>query len=588
MPVGKLDGLCKPSHPKGLEKQPPLDELTLGRCRCTRKQERAVVSTSLPFFIQNSVLPRWDVNDGEFTLLGATKRAAFRPPEVKEDVKKEFREFCLEEIKKIFQPIDEESWDPFNEWLESMDYSEARKTEIRVAYDNYLETGKLDDAVRIGSFLKDECTEELKAPRWINARDDAAKAVLGPFFQKITDQFAKLPEVIKTVPVEDRPKYLDEMFGSFDVLVSSKDFTSFEAHFLSWIMEIEAECYQYVYGNYSKYHTVLKFMNYIQGRYIGGEGYCMNNLSMRKWGSLLVRAKRMSGEMNTSLGNTLINLLVIRFIAHKKKASVTCAVEGDDSLSRWFPPEATPTIEEYNELGWKVKDCRFLKPGDASFCGNVYDYEDLEVVKDPIYILSSLGWLNRKWSGAKHGVRMQLLRAKVLSMAHQYGRCPIIWAASKRLLELTSEVKIRTKLLYYFYDSYHISEGLRHAKETPKVKPPGQNSRHLVERMYGISLSDQYRLESQLLQCTLQPFLVDDHLVRPTWSMIAQDFVGDEYHQPPEPEGNRPYWLQEMRRVYEEASTDLLEQYENWLLTYGGPQAVDLSRYGKALPQGGY
>jgi len=570
-----------------MDEDPPIAELVLGRARTVRNAERSIVSTSLAFHIENAVLPRWDNKDGEFILLGATKRAAFRPPPVEKTLQEEFRAFVKEEIKKIFTPIVEESWDPFEEWLSGLIISQSRKEEIRTAYEQFEQTGELPPAVRIGSFLKDEPAEELKAPRWINARDDAAKAVLGPFFQKITDQFALLPEVIKTVPVEDRPKYLDELFGSFDVLVSSKDFTSFEAHFLSWIMEIEGECYEYVYGSYSQYHKVIKFMNYIQGRFIGGT-YKMNALSMRNWGSLLVRAKRMSGEMNTSLGNTLMNLMVIRFIAYKKKAHVVCVVEGDDSLSRWFPPEATPTVEEYKALGWKVKDVRFLRPGDASFCGNVYDCEDLEVVKDPMYILVSLGWLNRKWNGCKNSVRMQLLKAKVMSMAHQYGRCPIVWAASKRLLELTADVKIKKKLLYNFYDQYWMTEGLRHNYSSPKISEPGLNSRLLVERMYSISIQDQYDIEEKLLNMELGPISLPDYLLKEDWKMIASDFVGENYDLPPEPTGNRPYWLQEMRRVYEEASEELGQQYHDWLLYHSGPQAVNLSRYGDQLPLGDY
>jgi len=502
-------------------------------------------------------------------------------------LKEEFRNFVREEIKKIFTPIVDEDFDPFEEWLQDLIISQARKDEIRKSYEHYLETGDLTGAVRIGSFLKDEPVDEYKAPRWINARDDAAKAVLGPFFQRITDQFAQLPEVIKTVPVEDRPSFLDELFGSFDVLVSSKDFTSFEAHFLAWIMEIEAECYEYVFGNYSQYHHVIKFMNYICGSYISGS-YKLNALSMKRWGSLLVRAKRMSGEMNTSLGNTLMNLMVIRFIAWKKKASVKCIVEGDDSLSRWFPPEATPTIEEYAQLGWRVKDVRFQRPGDASFCGNVYDCEDLEVVKDPMYILVSLGWLNRKWNGCKEKVRMQLLKAKVMSMAHQYGRCPIVWAASKRLLELTADIKIKKKLLYNFYDQYWLTEGLRHNSTAPKVSAPGMNSRLLVERMYSISLRDQVEIEEKLLVMPIGAFEMPDYLLKKDWRETAENFTGDIWNLPPEPTGNRPYWLQEMRRVYEEASEDLIEQYLHWLNLHSGPEAVYLSRYGDQLPQGGY
>lgn len=506
------------------------------------------VAKALPWHVSNGVLPRPDPNDIESVLLGAIKRFGFQPPEVTEEDQKLYREFCNETFRKEFVPFERGTFMSFEDWLIQYDASQGRKGELTAAYLQFCEKyGRRphSDVLRIGSFIKDEPYVQEKPLRWINARDDLAKTFFGPPFQMIGDELANSPWLIKKIPVADRAKFLMELFSGNGVGVDGTDYVSFEAHFVEWKMRVELDFYEYMLQNWDDFKLFTEFYGYLSGE--SGRNVCY----MRGFGYLMLVATRMSGEMNTSLGNTFHNMMMIRFLAHIKGASVRGVVEGDDGNAAYYPEEAAPTEEDFARFGWKIKLTKYNNVGDASFCGNVFEPSSGVVVTDPIEVLLKLGWVGRRHIGAGHKYLMGILRCKVLSAAHQYGRNPIIWAAVTRLLELTEGVKI-PKSYVDSMDQHHRLSVRRYIETLPIIARPCDADRFLVERLYGISYSEQIHLEKKLLEMDLGPFELPLYLIPEAWQMACRYLVSstDCFRMPDF--DKRVEWQREMERICEE------------------------------------
>jgi hypothetical protein len=213
----------------------------------------------------------------------------------------------------------------------------------------------------------------------------------------------------------------------------------------------------------------------------------------------------MSGEMNTSLGNGFANLMIFLFTCkHCGCVVIWIFVEGDDGISAinvhsWGH---TPTKKDFEDLGWDIKLEVHDTLNTASFCGMVFDPEDLIVVTDPRKVLATFGWCPKRYVGASRGVKLQLLRAKGFSMAHQYNGCPMIGALGRRLVQITEGVKIRKSILYSveMYKREQLAEAL---KGLPAEKSPGDNTRRLVADLYGVEPCDQIAFEDQIDKITL-------------------------------------------------------------------------------------
>jgi hypothetical protein len=213
-----------------------------------------------------------------------------------------------------------------------------------------------------------------------------------------------------------------------------------------------------------------------------------------------VPCTRMSGEMNTSLGNGFTNLMVLLFLARENGCThVEAVVEGDDSAAVMTGPR--PTAEQFASLGLNCKVEFHDSIETMSFCGLVFDAGDLVNVTDPREVLASFGWSTHQYVAARSTVLKQLLRCKALSMAHQYPGCPIISSLAQFGLRVTRSVDIRKfvtetgKFDQWTRDKY--INALRDEKKIVRREPP-MNTRLLVEKLYGITVNQQRRLEEWL------------------------------------------------------------------------------------------
>ncbi len=226
---------------------------------------------------------------------------------------------------------------------------------------------------------------------------------------------------------------------------------------------------------------------------------------------LWVWAKRMSGEMCTSVGNGFTNWAIHKYFEKKKNwKSLRCAVEGDDGVFSFYGEP--PTEQEYAQFGLVVKLMVVENITEGSFCGIICDEEDFINVTDPIKALLKFGWTTRQYLNAKEKKLMGLLRAKSLSMLYQYQSCPILHALAAYGERITRGYKW---ILPTRVNTYEINRMLYLIKQLGNKLPErktGIRTRLLVERRFGVTVDDQIQIEKYFDE-KQEPGIIDCPLV---------------------------------------------------------------------------
>lgn len=490
---------------------------------------RRPVAGSLGLHIEGAVCPHPDLSDTNTTLEGALYR--FCPLVPGYDLHKpEFKNFVKNWCEKNLTPLRPDTDLTVESWLSTTNYTIKRKEELLMKFNKI--TNKFDEKHRVvKSFIKDEFYPEYKHARAINSRSDEFKTLTGPIFQKIGDVLFSRPEFIKKIPIHLRPQYLLDRHYKDGAEYMSTDFSSFEAHFTRQIME---DCEFVMYEHMTQYLAEgPDFMRLVR-EVIGGKNYIQfKNVLME------IDAKRMSGEMNTSSGNGFSNLMFIQYICslYPEVGEVTSTIEGDDSLST--VTGKCPTTEMFAQFGLRIKIEKHIDLCTASFCGMVFDVDERCNVSDPREVLATFGWTTNKYIKSKKNIKMCLLRCKALSLAYQYPSCPILSALAERVLFLTrsftidSFVKKQGSSLYNQYDiELYLAANEYYKQKTDKnghkiFAEPGPKTRALVEKLYGITISEQIHIETYLSSIELEP--INDPVILSHMPKVWCDYY-EKYH----------------------------------------------------------
>lgn len=476
----------------------------------------------------NAIPPRPDTTHPQSLLDGVAKRMAYQPKRYNRNERRRFRKFVRKWVKENLEPIDMSDDLDFNEWLESTNYPEWRKIEIRKAKENLpYYNGEIDEKKFINHeikiFAKEEYYPEYKHFRGIWARSDSAKALLGPFFRKIEKKLFSLPYFIKKVPKNERPKYINDFMNDCSLKFQGTDYTSFESHFTTDMMDdCEFELYRYMSSKNAKAQLLCRLLFKI---------LASENIAINKYFSIKVNAKRMSGEMNTSLGNGFSNLMFLLYACHKYKLSFSGPIiEGDDAL---IGLNSRIPQEYYDSMGLNVK-LEFVDDiSEGSFCGLVYDPVELINIREPLETLCTTPWITRKYASSSLSTYYSLLRSKALSLMFEYPGCPIVYDYGKKIFDLLSEYEIKLK----FEDSYkfELQKNAYDAYVNNKIPfvETGPRTRLLMEKVFKVSVADQLRIEEEIKNMTIGnldiPSVLD--LVPDVWKVNFNNYVLENKHQ---------------------------------------------------------
>lgn len=460
---------------------------------------RDIVAASLPLCINGVAQPKVDPKDQATTKKGVEKRAACKPPIANRTLLGEFKVYVRKWLEENLQPLTLEEDVSFETWISSTTYPEWRKQQLRDELDTF--RGVLTDReVTVKSFVKDESYGDWKHSRLINARTDVFKCLVGPYFKAIENSVYRLPQFIKHVPVSERPKYIFDYLQTHGSTYGASDYTAFESLFTAELMDAcEFQLYEYMTQNV---YEGAWFMQTVRKVLAG-----MNRCETRGM-NYRIKATRMSGEMCTSLGNGFTNLMVLNFLAERSGSkTVKIVVEGDDALFTLDGPY--PAVQDFTEMGLVVKLEHHQNLATASFCGLVFDEEELVNIADPIKILATIGWTTRQYAGSRTGKMLDLLRSKGLSLLFQYPGAPVISALARACLRIAPRRDIsylRNSGSMSWWEREKFDNLLKSCSknriwELCQIRP-GPRTRVLMEVKFGLSIEDQLIIERQLDEIT--------------------------------------------------------------------------------------
>jgi hypothetical protein len=450
--------------------------------------------------------------DPTTTLHGATKRILAKLPSGEPQLLAELEAFVYQFVRSNFEPLSSGSV-TVQQWSENTNMPRWRMDDIMAAYykDYFAYKGELDrdvaclnktgraskrlrPIVRVGTFAKKEFYPVIKPSRNINARPNAYKAIVGPFYAAMEQLVYALPWFIKHVPVRQRAGYIMEHVVQDGAHHACSDYRSFECAFTRAVQKsCEFVLYEYMMQNQEPEYIEWMRVQYAE-THIEGKGYWMT-----------MDPCRMSGEMCTSLGNGFTNLMVMMFVAQQVGATgLKGVVEGDDGLFSYYGPVIDRTV--FARLGFDI-DIVPCVPNEASFCGNIFATDTGAVITDPYYTMATAGWsfsaVGQSWKTVA-----LLTYAKGMSMMFGYPGCPILPQLGARMMRTALEAGQCSKqqmtdtvdkfmnnsrlVNSYELERYNLNKG------DTSVIAVSHSTRVLFEKMYYISIPDQLRIESAL------------------------------------------------------------------------------------------
>jgi len=459
--------------------------------------KRPAVQVSLGCHVERILQVHPDPTDPDTIEAGARKRFVSTPPTPDPERLSRLTEFVRQWCRENLVPLSPDVDTSVEAWLPKTNYPLGRQQELQTLWDEREQTLTRKD-FNVKSFVKDETYPEYKHARIINSRTDMFKCAVGPIFRLIEEQVFKNDAFIKKVPIHLRPKFIRERLVLLGAKYFWADFTSFESHFTPEIMEaIEFVMYDHM----TQHLPGHDFFMHLCRDVIAGRNHCI-----LRYLTVDCPGRRMSGEMNTSLGNGFTNLMLLLFLFKELGEEVSPVVEGDDSNTSFM--QRCPTAQDFASLGFTIKCGVEDNFEEMSFCGMIFDPDDLVNITDPCKVLATFGWARAAYTRYSDRKLRVLLRCKALSYLHQFRGAPIIQSMALYVLRMTRSVDVthfvKSDVNLGMWERNEFLQAIEFAK-LPLIEVP-DNTRKLCERMFGISPDQQREVERYFEALTeLQP-----------------------------------------------------------------------------------
>lgn len=464
-----------------------------------------------------------ETRDAAASLLGASKRFLAAQPTPLPAALDDFLKFVDEDIKDWPELTNADL--SVEHWLANSNLPETKKSKIRLANVYYLENkGDLDYACSIFvqvrrfkylrrilddrseshvydifvkfnvilGFTKDEFMPKLKPCRGINSRSNGMKSILGPAIHAIEDWvFNNVPEFIKRTPMNKRAAQI-KLLDRPGAHTGAGDFTTYESSIRPELINV---CESRLYHHMIKDQNFLMWIECISAeQHIIGRG-C----------DIFMDAARMSGEMNTSIGNGFTTRELLRYAFHKQGClEPLLRVEGDDSIFSYFGPRLDTRL--FTDLGFTMV-LKEAPLNELSFCGMVFDTTTEIIITDPFYVMASCG-MSSTAVGASQQTVHTLTASKGLNMMFQYAGCPILPQLGQRFYrtacanaKMTDEA-MRESIRYYVDRSQRFNwwdkQKTVDATFFDHLRDPPSSTRELFCKLYHITPECQKCIEREL------------------------------------------------------------------------------------------
>lgn len=396
----------------------------------------------------------------------------------------------------------------FDEWLDGRPYTMERKKVLREIWSKSGKSWRNILSKRNWSGIKAhgkrECMEDFKYLRMIHSREDDVKVMTGPFVHACEQEVFKSGYFAKGISIDKWPDHIKTLMDKYE-LYCTNDFTSFES---------------LIYG---------KLQDAVEGQFIRYMGSYDNDFA--KCVDTMIRGKqrirtrsglrascfaRMSGDMQTSLGNGLTNFMILCFLHneanHTRYEICPCFVEGDDSIFGFHKNQLDRVSQVMDGLGMRAKIAHTNDIGSSGFCSMFWNvqgkYPDL--VSDYREPLVKLFWT---LTGRETRLprRMGLLRAKCLSLICQFPACPILTEAALYGIRITSKYKVIYNRYDQWWDHYVLGKDYgRNDIPDRAIEPLGRGiqpaTRLFYDSKFNVPVATQLRIEEYFrLKTDLEP-----------------------------------------------------------------------------------
>jgi len=262
---------------------------------------------------------------------------------------------------KINSPLD------FDEWLKR--YPTHRQEELRAALNKPYNT-------TVDTFHKVEKLDDTKTPRTIQARNDAYKARVGPWMAALEARATEVLPLVKGLDPDERALRVQQL-RQRALNVVEVDYSRFDRHCtIKLLQNTEHLVYRHCFPE-AIYRLLADQLT--------------TTCKLRHGASYTVEGTRLSGDVNTSIGNCIVNLCLIMAAGLPSDAVL---VEGDDMI-------AAPTDAELAGLDMDVITATGMKPtlkinpqDGGAFCSR-YDVDTAtgpRRVRHPVRDLTRFGW----------------------------------------------------------------------------------------------------------------------------------------------------------------------------------------------------
>lgn len=243
----------------------------------------------------------------------------------------------------ITQPIDLEVW--------LSRYPEARRKQLREALDKpYTAT--------VDFFHKIEQLDEEKDPRAIQARRDEYKVRIGPWVAAFEERCKQtLPFLVKTLDEDERALAIAALRERGRYIVEV-DFSRFDRHNHRALMEMTEHL---IYDQTLPKHVANALHQQLRS-------VCKTRTGL----TYEVEGTRMSGDVNTSIGNCIIVACLCMGMGIPADAM---KIEGDDMIAACTQSEVENLHPEVIEATGHKPKLKILPEGQGSFCSR-YDVVD--------------------------------------------------------------------------------------------------------------------------------------------------------------------------------------------------------------------
>jgi len=341
-------------------------------------------------------------------------------------------------------------------------------------------------------FLKAEKWVAEKAGRLISARHPRYNLEVGRYLQPIERMVYRAidavfggPTIMKGLTPQQRAEVIRQHWACFkDPVAVGQDFSKFDQH-------ISRQALQYEHGFYMRVYPGDSHLAMLLGWQLGTTCYANLRDGRVKY---TVEGGRMSGDMNTAMGNCIISAALLWAYCQERGIRVKAIVDGDDSVTFLERRDVRAYLDGIE--GWMAeKGFRLVteEPVDrisrVEFCQSRYlDIPACTMVRDPVKAITQ----DHAWVVDTTISYEEVMAATGLGGLSLYGNIPVL-GAYYQMLARSTELSTKTLQRLSFQDSW-----LRDAAiGTGGYVEPSEAARYAFWLSWDITPGEQRALERE-------------------------------------------------------------------------------------------